>query len=98
MGSRKSLRKSTPARMAATLAAMAALACSSCRPVPEQTGAEQAPSSAATSAGMWRKCQPMPQGAVFAGTVLGADGRIYVISGSTQYDVKLTAAVNVYRP
>ncbi|MFI5454137.1 MAG: Kelch repeat-containing protein, partial [Isosphaerales bacterium] len=98
MGSQKSLRKSTPARVAATMTAMAALACPSCRPATEQTRAEQSPSSGCTTTGTWKKCKSMTQGAVFAGTVLGPDGHIYVISGSTQYDVKLTAAVRVYRP
>ncbi|MBV9469078.1 MAG: hypothetical protein JOZ57_07510 [Abitibacteriaceae bacterium] len=40
----------------------------------------------------------MPQGAVFAGTVLGSSGDIYVLGGSTQYDGNLRTAVQVYHP
>jgi len=40
----------------------------------------------------------MPRGAVFAGIALGPDRRIYVIGGSTHYDVILTDAVHAYRP
>jgi N-acetylneuraminic acid mutarotase len=48
--------------------------------------------------GKWTKRSSMKQGAVFAGTALGSDGRIYVISGNTEYDGGLTAAVHVYDP
>jgi N-acetylneuraminic acid mutarotase len=48
--------------------------------------------------GKWSKRKPMNIGAVFAATTLGLDGKIYVISGSTGYDVNLSAAVQVYDP
>jgi N-acetylneuraminic acid mutarotase len=79
-------------------AIMTAMAVPSGRPATGQAGAEESPSLARTATGTWKKCKAMAPGAVFAGTVLGPDGRIYVISGSPQYDVKLTAAVRVYHP
>lgn len=48
--------------------------------------------------GVWKVRSAMPVGAVFAGAVLGLDGRIFVISGSTGYEVLLTDAVRVYDP
>jgi N-acetylneuraminic acid mutarotase len=49
--------------------------------------------------GTWRTHAPLKQGAIFAGTVAGADDRIYVISGVTRLDGgELTAAVHVYYP
>jgi N-acetylneuraminic acid mutarotase len=55
-------------------------------------------SSEDISPGPWTTCKPMNQGAVFAGTALGSDGRIYVVSGNTHYDGGLRAAMQVYDP
>ncbi len=52
----------------------------------------------ARTTGAWTKRRPVNQGAVFAGTLVGRNGRIYVISETTQYDVNLTDAVHVYDP
>src|SRR5690348_5190660 len=60
--------------------------------------ARQPAPSCGEGEGKWRRLASMPQGAVFAAVVLGADGRLYVISGSTSYDVLLTGAVHIYDP
>jgi N-acetylneuraminic acid mutarotase len=54
--------------------------------------------TAATVSGKWRRVASMPKGAVFAATVVGRDGRIYVISGYSTYDGPLTDAVQLYDP
>ena len=47
----------------------------------------------------WQLMTPLPEGAVFAGTVAGNDGRIYVMSGFKGPDTEgLTAANRVYAP
>ncbi|MEP6755715.1 MAG: kelch repeat-containing protein [Chthonomonadales bacterium] len=46
----------------------------------------------------WKPRKSMSVPAVFAATVTGRDGKIYVLSGSTAYDVNLTGAVRIYNP
>jgi N-acetylneuraminic acid mutarotase len=46
----------------------------------------------------WKRCQPLEEGAVFAGTVAGSDGRIYVITGSTNGGWIFTARNSAYDP
>ncbi len=46
--------------------------------------------------GGWKQCQPLVEGAVFAGTVAGSDGRIYVITGSTGESGQLTSRNSAY--
>jgi hypothetical protein len=47
----------------------------------------------------WELMTPLPEGAVFAATVAGNDGRIYVISGFKGPDTEvLTSANRVYNP
>lgn len=47
----------------------------------------------------WQLMTPLPEGAVFAGTVAGNDGRIYVMSGFRGPDTeRLTPANRVYDP
>lgn len=82
------------ARTTTTVAALTCLLCCATRTLIRA----EPPLPADSAVGAWKKCSPMPQGAVFAGTALGLNGRIYVVSGSTRYDVHLTAAVHVYDP
>jgi len=46
----------------------------------------------------WIQRRPMTDGAVFAATVSGVDGRIFVISGRTTYDGGLTPANRIFDP
>jgi N-acetylneuraminic acid mutarotase len=100
----------TQARIAATLAAVAATAGAAWQPLTAQTNkpAQPAggpsrraatPSSDCTTTGTWRTRSSMTVPAAFAGTVVAPDGRVFVISGVTAESVgPLTDAVRVYDP
>src|SRR4030095_8149457 len=54
--------------------------------------------SPASSASGWKRCQPLEEGASFAATVAGSDGRIYVITGLTGENEQFTSRNSAYDP
>jgi N-acetylneuraminic acid mutarotase len=73
-----------------------------CASLPEgvsaQADAIASPAQASLLDRGWQRCQPLQEGAVFAGTVAGSDGRIYVISGSTGESGQLTSRNSAFDP
>jgi N-acetylneuraminic acid mutarotase len=67
-------------------------------PIQLPAGSEPAPPARATLPRQgWRLRAQLSEGAVFAATVAGADGRVYVITGSTESG-RLTARNSAYDP